>query len=130
MVCIFYNINTMNDTMTIKLDPKIFTRIANVNQGTLLYNEDKFIEMYISDVSKFIGIEQDYLYLNKKIALFVLNKFNIALVDFHTKTFIVAEATKADPTENSHLIECIVDIGSELLQIVCGADNVEKGKKL
>ncbi len=130
MVCIFYNKNTMNDTMTINLVPENFTRIENVKQGTLLYNEDKFIGMNIFDVSKFIEIEEGYLYLNKKIADFVLNKFNIDLVDFHTKKFIVGEVTKADPIENSHLKKCIVDIGSELLQIVCGADNVEKGKKV
>ena len=61
MVCIFYNKNTMNDTMTINLVPENFTRIENVNQGTLLYNEDKFIGMNIFDVSKFIEIEEGYL---------------------------------------------------------------------
>ena len=35
--------------MTINLVPENFTRIENVNQGTLLYNEDKFIGMNIFD---------------------------------------------------------------------------------
>ncbi|MGL5245966.1 MAG: YtpR family tRNA-binding protein [Mycoplasmoidaceae bacterium] len=130
MVCIFYNKNTMNDTMTINLVPEHFTRIENVKQGTLLYNEDKFIGMNIFDVSKFIEIEEGYLYLNKKIADFVLKKFNIDLIEYHTKKFIVGEVLKAEEVENSNVKKCIVDIKTELLQIVCGAENVEQGKKV
>ncbi|MGL5591578.1 MAG: YtpR family tRNA-binding protein [Mycoplasmoidaceae bacterium] len=130
MVCIFYNKNTMNDTMTINLVPENFTRIENVKQGTLLYNEDKFIGMNIFDVSKSIQIEEGYLYLNKKIADFVLNKFNIDLIEYHTKKFIVGEVLKTEQVENSNLKKCIVDIKTELLQIVCGAENVEQGKKV
>ncbi|MGL4617241.1 MAG: YtpR family tRNA-binding protein [Mycoplasmoidaceae bacterium] len=130
MVCIFYNKNTMNDTMTINLVPENFTRIENVKQGTLLYNENKFIGMNIFDVSKFIEIEEGYLYLNKKIADFVLKKFNIDLIEYHTKKFIVGEVIKAEEIENSNLKKCIVDIKTELLQIVCGAENVEQGKKI
>ncbi|MGL4647748.1 MAG: YtpR family tRNA-binding protein [Mycoplasmoidaceae bacterium] len=130
MVCIFYNRNTMNDTMTINLVPESFTRIKTKENGSLLYNGDKFIGMNIFNVSQFIEIDEGYLYLNKKIADFVLKTFGVDLKEYHTKKFLVGEIIKADEIDNSHLKKCIVNIGKEYLQIVCGAKNAEVGKKV
>ncbi len=130
MVCIFYNKNTMNDTMTINLVPENFTSVKTKKNGSLLYNGEKLIGINIFEVSKFIDIEEGYLYLNKKIADFVSKHFSIDLKEFHTKKFIVAEIKKIEEVENSNLKKCIVNTGKELIQIVCGAKNAEANKKV
>lgn len=74
--------------------------------------------------------DQDLNELAKEISL---SGVNIPIVDTSVKAtnlVIGYVKTREDHPNSDHLNLCTVDIGSEVLQIVCGASNVDAGQKV
>ena len=54
-----------------------------------------------------------------------------AVVTHHIDNLVIGQVEKVDNHPDSdHLHVCLVNIGKEKLQIVCGADNVREGLKV
>ncbi|MUV39283.1 putative tRNA-binding protein YtpR [Lentibacillus sp. JNUCC-1] len=70
-------------------------------------------------------------FLQKIKELFQQNGLQDALDIDLTSKFAVGYVQSKDPHENADKLSvCQVDVGSETLQIVCGAPNVEAGQKV
>ncbi len=80
-------------------------------------------------VKDYIDIEDQDL---KKLAEEVTKAgINVeAVIDNHINNLIIGEVIECVDIPDTHLHKCIVDIGAEKRQIICGADNVRKGIKV
>ncbi len=130
MVSIFYNKLMLNDTMVISVSSNVPDRNVRTEFGTLLYNGDEFVGINFFDVSKYIDLEEGYLFLTKKIDTVIQEKFNVDLKKYHSPKFVVGQIIELEQIPNTHLTKCIVDINREKLQVVCGGTNLSQGIKV
>lgn len=129
----FYNLEDIGDVLLIRLSNKRqVTRYEKVKDLCVLYHQDEVIgynlfqaSKYISDLSSYqVKITPEFvLELNT-----VLKEYNQKTVesdyDDHIKVGHVVEMEEHPDSDHMHI--CQVDVGDEVLQIVCGAPNVEK----
>lgn len=137
---VFYNLDGIGDTLLIPFKDGIryeikteshgdVTKITNDSGEVLgynLFNASKYIEF--GQITK---IKLDTELIEKIEAAFVKNGVNDKLeVDLSAK-FVVGYVMEKKPHENADKLSvCQVDVGSEKLQIVCGAPNVDAGQKV
>lgn len=80
----------------------------------------------------------DYIDLDEKLSIkeiaedmtSVGNEYDFAGNLIDATKLIVGEVKECEDIEGTHLHSCKVDIGKEVLEIVCGAPNVRKGLKV
>lgn len=131
MISIFYNKNTLNDTMTISLSNKFPKEFDRNDIGVKLLDENgDIVGINIFNLSKYIQIDQGYLFLTKTIDDFVQKHFNIDLKKFHSKKFVVAKIKELEEIEGTHLTRCVLDIKSRDIQVVCGGKNLSLNQKV
>lgn len=138
---VFYNPNGIGDVLIIPLkdtDNRYeinyetigpVTRIED-NTGTILgYN--------IAEASNHFKLEQvGKIQLTNEMldaikALFASNGIHDSLDFDLSPKFVVGYVLKKEQHENADKLSvCQVDVGEEVLQIVCGAPNVDKGQKV
>ncbi len=76
-------------------------------------------------VSDYIDIKsENYVELAKKITKAGINVEKV--ISKHIDNLVVGKVLECESIPNTHLHKCLVDVGSENLQIVCGASNVRK----
>lgn len=123
---IFYNLESLNDTLIINLENNLVKNIEN-KQDYVLLKDDKnlLVGINILNASQhFCNLKNGYLYPTKELLEKIENLTGFTLNDFVKKSFVVAKILEAKQIPNAHLHECIVDVGLEKpLQIVCGAKN-------
>ncbi|MBS3681987.1 DUF4479 domain-containing protein [Ornithinibacillus massiliensis] len=138
---VFYNPNGIGDVLIIpfkETDDRYsisyetigpVTRIVDSNQEVLGYN--------IANASKYFELKETgnipltNELLDKVKQVFADNNIDDALdLDLSPK-FVVGYVVEKTQHENADKLSvCQVDVGNELLQIVCGAPNVDKGQKV
>lgn len=109
-------------------------KIVSEGEVTALYNGDNligyniFTEATNLKTGLVLKVSAD---LEKKINK-VLTKNNFTpIAAFAENKFVVGEVLECvDHPDSNHLHVCKVNVGSEILQIVCGASNVEAGIKV
>lgn len=138
---IFYNTKGVGDVLLVQLTSKTITEVTTESKGDItlikdletgevgainVFNASKHLQLTdetsIEVTEDFVATLQELVYKNN---------FDIQLdVDFSPK-FVVGYVTSKEKHPNADKLNvCQVDVGSETLQIVCGAPNVETGQKV
>jgi tRNA-binding protein len=138
---VFYNVEGIGDTLLVSLkdinrEQKEFERKGNV--ARIFNNETKeTVGFNIFNASEYVNIEEvGTVTLTKELVqtiedILVKNDINEKLdVDFSPK-FVVGLVKEKEKHPNADKLSvCKVDVGTEVLQIVCGAPNVDAGQKV
>lgn len=138
---IFYNENGVGDVLLVQLTSTRPKDIKTESKGdvTLIQDESsgELVAFNIFSASSYIKldvegqVELTEELVNQIKAALVKNSVEIELdVDF-TPKFVTGHVLKKEKHPNADKLSvCTVDVGSETLQIVCGASNVEEGIKV
>ena len=131
----FYNLEGIGNVLLIKncFDKEV-TKTVDYDGVTALYNEDEVIGYNVFDLSFDLSVYCGRIMpvpatlvaeVNK-----LLSKHNLPLVDDKIsggfKVGKVLECEEHPDSDHLHVLK--VDVGEEVLQIVCGASNVAKDK--
>ncbi|RIW35702.1 DUF4479 domain-containing protein [Bacillus salacetis] len=138
---VFYNMEGIGDTLIISLAPgfegeksfdkkgdavRIFDEKTGETLGFNLFNASSYMNV---DAKGQVDMDQDKLKeINEAIQK---NGFEEELqADFSPK-FVVGYVQEKEKHPNADKLSvCKVDVGSETLQIVCGAPNIDSGQKV
>jgi len=138
---IFYNTKGVGDVLLVQLTSKTITEVTTESKGDItlikdletgevgainVFNASKHLQLTdetsIEVTEDFVATLQELVYKNN---------FDIQLdVDFSPKLVVGYVTSKEKHPNADKLNVCQVDVGSETLQIVCGAPNVETGQKV
>lgn len=132
MYSLFYNLKLLGDILFIVFDnssiPTNFIKDGNLVK---IYNNNKLIGINIFEISNIIKIKSHGLIPlpnNKLIDVInaILNEHDIEKLEYKKESgFKIGKIISLeDHPESNHLHILKVDIGSEILDIVCGANNV------
>lgn len=132
---LFYNLKLIGDILLIILDEEIIpNRKEKMDEDVVfIYHDDNLVGINIFNFSKLIKIKSTGLIpLPNDQFIDVINsrlkKFNFILPYKKESGFKIGKIIELeDHPESSHLHLLKVDIGSEVLDIVCGASNVSIG---
>ena len=132
---LFYNLKLIGDILLIILDEEIIpNRKEKMDEDVVfIYHDDNLVGINIFNVSKLIKIKSTGLIpLPNDQFIDVINsrlkKFNFILPYKKESGFKIGKIIELEEhPESSHLHLLKVDIGSEVLDIVCGASNVSIG---
>ena len=136
-----YNKEHVGDVLLVQLAPEKIVKTAierkgdvvllkeeatNVVKGFNLFNASKYVEL---DVVGNVEVTPELV--EKLEAAISANEAGISLdVDFSPKFVVGFVETKEKHPNADKLSVCKVNVGDEVLQIVCGAPNVEAGQKV
>ncbi|MDN4606987.1 YtpR family tRNA-binding protein [Sporosarcina highlanderae] len=138
---IFYNRKSVGDVLLVQLttDRPKETEITTVNEITLIKDatSKEIVAFNVFNASNYVEIKSNG---QVETTEEIVSKLNDALksngveleldVDFSPK-FVVGYVMEKDKHPNADKLSvCTVDVGSEKLQIVCGAPNVDAGQKV
>lgn len=135
---IFYNYHTIGDVLLIISDLETKpNRVIKNGDVTSLYLDDKLIGINIFNVSNVLKIKSNGLIvlpLKKMIDVInnILINANVETLEYKKESgFKVGKVlTCEEHPDSDHMHVLTVDIGSEVLDIVCGAPNVKEGQKV
>lgn len=132
-VAFFYNKNNIGDVLIMKSNDLVATSFKKYGDLVAIYRNEELIGYNYFNISKSFnnlnnGInyhpEQELVnYINEKI-----RENNLEEIEIIEPNFRVGKVVDCEDIEGTHLHLCQVDIKDEVLQIVCGAKNVEKDK--
>ncbi|QGS52314.1 YtpR family tRNA-binding protein [Spiroplasma tabanidicola] len=122
----FVNYNKNFDVLFVLFENRAVNNTKKVNNIELLFNNDKLIGANIFDPK----IDKEKTYRIEDLVL--LNYAKQALkehikIDNIEAQFVVAKVEECEKIEGTHLSKCKVNNGKEILQIICGANNVKQG---
>ena len=136
-----YNKEHVGDVLLVQLAPEKIVKTAierkgdvvllkeeatNEVKGFNLFNASKYVEL---DVVGNVEVTPELV--EKLKAAISANEAGISLdVDFSPKFVVGFVETKEKHPNADKLSVCKVNVGDEVLQIVCGAPNVEAGQKV
>lgn len=135
---IFYNYHTIGDVLLIISDLETKpNRVIKNGDVTSLYLDDKLIGINIFNISNVLKIKSNGLIvlpLQKMIDIInnILINANVETLEYKKESgFKVGKVlTCEEHPDSDHMHVLTVDIGSEVLDIVCGAPNVKEGQKV
>jgi len=131
MLNIFYQKNTLDDTLIINVSNAKPTKISTNGDITIGYVNDEFAFANIKNASKKLNdLENGLIFPCLEEVVLPLNKLlNVDLMKYFDNGFKVAEIIKCENIEGTHLHKCEVNVGDKVLHIVCGAPNARSGLK-
>ena len=136
---VFYNLQAMGDVLIIPIkDGKRYdikhekfgdiTKITNDKEVVLgynIFNASKYFELTDGKITLTESLLDEIKTLFKKESLTDQLNFDLS------PKFVVGYVMEKAPHENADKLSvCQVDVGTEKLQIVCGAPNVDAGQKV
>ena len=135
---IFYNYHVVGDVLLIISDLETKpNRVVKNGDVTSLYLDDKLIGINIFNISNVLKIKSNGLIvLPLKEMIDVVNNIlinaNVETLEYKKESgFKVGKVlTCEEHPDSDHMHVLTVDIGSEVLDIVCGAPNVKEGQKV
>jgi tRNA-binding protein len=132
MLTIFYNKNTLQDTLVINVNKTLTIKVDQ--HDDFVYGLDKDNEITFINVfhlSNYVSLPEGYLHLDEQIQNLILKNLNTDLKKYNTTLpLIVGKVIRCEPIDDTHLHICQVDIGKETLPIVCGASNIKNNMKV
>ena len=130
IVRVFFNHKTFPNCCMIVLNEKETTKYETKENVCVLYNNDEIVGYNITD-ERFSKYADGYQPLNETLLNEIneiLDGINASIEADMTNRIRVGKVIECvEHPESDHLHICKVDIGSEVLQIVCGAHNVCEG---
>ena len=132
MIAIFYNKNSLKDTLAITLNNNKVISEKNSDNYIIGYNDKNEVSyINIFDFSSYMDLEPGFIKLTSNLASTIKKLTNIDLFEYiNCNDFKIGLVTSCEPIEGTHLHLCKVDIHSQQLQIVCGAKNVRSNLKV
>ena len=132
MVVAFYNQKTLNNTLVIVINDKKITNVEINDNFSVGYNENKEVSFInIFNFDKHMKLNEGYLKFDNQLCLKVKEITNIDLSKLiDTNDFIVGQIKQCEEIKGTHLHKCIVNVGNDELQIVCGAKNAKNEIKV
>lgn len=138
---IFYNTKGVGDVLMVQLTTAKFEELATETKGDITLIKDaashELGAFNVFNASKYIEVkEQGSVEVTQEIVqslqeLMNQQGFDIQLeVDFTPKFVVGYVASKEKHPNADKLNVCQVEVGTETLQIVCGAPNVDAGQKV
>lgn len=132
----FYNYKTVGDVLMAVIDNEALpTSSKSFGDVTFIYNNDKLIGINFFNFSTICKTKNvGKIILPPDALIDVLNTQLENIGDYHLNyvkksNFVVGKILSVDEhPESTHLHLLKVDIGSQILDIVCGARNVEENK--
>lgn len=131
MLNIFYQKNSLNDTLIINLSSFKHDTLKKVDDVVYGYKNNKLVFVNIFNFSKYDNLNNGMVFLSKGLndKLFEITKINF--LPFFDNGFKIGEIISCNSINNTHLHICDVNIGkSKILKIICGAKNVKQGLKV
>lgn len=138
---IFYNENGVGDVLLVQLTSSNPDKVTTETKGdvTLIHNEatKELAGFNLFNASSYVKVAGNgKIELTEEIVdqiqnALAKNDVNVVLdVDLSPK-FVIGHVLEKNKHPNADKLSvCTVDVGSETLQIVCGAQNVEAGQKV
>lgn len=138
---LFYNANGVGDVLLVQLTTESPEAVVTNSEGDVTIIRDEKTEEAVGfnlfNASSYINIEGNGdITLTEEIVAqiqeaLVKNKVDLVLaVDFSPKFVVGHVLTKEKHPNADKLNVCSVDVGTETLQIVCGAVNIAVGQKV
>ena len=134
---IFYNYHTIGDVLLIISDLETKpNRVIKNGDVTSLYLDDKLIGINIFNISNVLKIKSNGLIVLPLKMIDIINNIlinaNVETLEYKKESgFKVGKVlTCEEHPDSDHMHVLTVDIGSEVLDIVCGAPNVKEGQKV
>lgn len=130
----FYNYHTVGDVlMAIVQNDKTSTHFKSIGNVTLIFNNEDLIGINFFKISEICKIKsKGKIVLPPNALIDMLNSLLLPICDYQLEyvtesMFVVGHVLTCEEHPSSdHLHVLTVDIGSEILDIVCGAYNVKE----
>ncbi|MBP5256957.1 MAG: hypothetical protein J6Y96_01225 [Mycoplasma sp.] len=128
MVAVFYNQKLLNNTLIIVLNNnKIIKQDINEKFVIGYYENNEISYINIFEFNKYMKLNEGYIKLDEKLCSTIKKIIGIDLSKYiNANDFVVGHIDQCVEIKGSHLHKCIVNIGNQTLQIVCGAKNVKE----
>ena len=132
MIAIFYNKKMLNDTLVLNINnKKIINQIANDDFVIGYSNENEVSFINIFNFSKYMQLADGCVKFDNKLCLKVKEITKIDLSAYiDTNDFVVGQIDECEKIGGTHLHKCLVNVGKEKLQIMCGASNARANIKV
>lgn len=129
MINIFYNKKNLNDTLVISVSNQVQSDIEMNDDYYAFYYEKELVGLNIFNFSKYMKLEEGFLYPTKEIIQTIKKITKIDLTKHIDKNFVVGKVKNAQKIGGTHLHWCDVIVSDDsVLKIVCGAPNVATGQ--
>lgn len=135
IVRVFYNQKAFSDILYVILHDREVESWETKDNITKLLDKDNDIIGYNINIHNFKSERDGYQPMSHELLKLIngeLNRvFQEELIHDFNSYIVVGFVSNCEPHPDSdHLHVCQVDIGKEILQIVCGASNVMAGQKV
>lgn len=133
MLNIFYQNKTLNDTLIINVSSLPATKIETKEDVTFGYNDKNLVFMNIRHPGKHFDTKycaDGLIFPDKDFMLHIKALTNIDLNLYFDNGFRVGLIEACQDIPGTHLHNCVVNIGSIKLNIICGAANARTGLKV
>ena len=138
---VFYNLDGVGDVLLVQLTTEKTKEIRSESKGdvTLLYNEtsNEPIGFNLFNASTYLKVETvGQVELTEDVVQSIQNALDQNNIDVKlnvdlTPKFVIGHILKLEKHPNADKLNvCTVNVGSETLQIVCGAANVAENQKV
>jgi phenylalanyl-tRNA synthetase beta chain len=89
------------------------------------------MQISVKWLKEYIDIDLGQMELEDKLTFAGIEVESVQVIGEDIRTVVVAEILKAEPVEGSdHLSHCVINTGTEQLDVVCGAPNCRAGLKV
>lgn len=120
---IFYNKESLQDTLIICIKNIEYDSVAKNDEFVILKNQNEIIGINIFNFSKYLKIQNGYIYPTNEIIAIIKKITKIDISKFKIINYQVGKVLILEKIVNTKLLKCNIDIKTEVLQIICGANN-------
>lgn len=128
MIGCFYNKNSLNDTLILNVSNEKPIKIDQNNNYCLGFDKNNdvcFINIF--NFSKYGNFDKNYFLFNDQLNKIVMNVCKVDLSKYvNINNFVIGHIDECEEISGTHLHKCKVNIGNQILDIVCGAKNARK----
>lgn len=139
-VIYIYNKEMLFDTLMCVVEPqetgKLYTH-EKKDDVTIIYDDEKIMGYNIECASEKLSIDFDGVLMlvektfDKEVQTFLEKTLGSIHTGSMQQSFVIGYVEECLPHEDSDKLSvCQVDLGTEKVQIVCGASNIAKGQKV
>ncbi|MCQ3914558.1 MAG: hypothetical protein MJ201_01950 [Mycoplasmoidaceae bacterium] len=133
MLNIFYQNKTLNDTLIINVSSAKPTDVKTNGDITIGYCDNNIAFVNIANVSKKIDnklLKEGLLFPTQELMNHINTLVGKDLLQYLDNGFKIGLIEQCEGIEGTHLHKCVVDIGTQKLNIVCGAPNARQGLRV
>ncbi len=117
--------NKQFNCLMLTFNNKPIIKSEQINNVVILRNEDDITGINIFDVK--IKINNNFILNDMQIYEYINNELKDIIRLENEPQFLIGKINKCDKIPDTHLSACEVDIKSETLKVVCGAENAREG---